>query len=278
MVVITFLLSCSISLAQNKKTETVKVYGNCGMCKKNIEKAATIKGVSSTKWDPDSSMLTMTYDSRKTSGDEILKNVASVGYDSASHKATDEAYNALHGCCKYERPNGNTLGTSGDTHQNHDIAMTSTTASSEGNTQGNILQAVYSGYFAVKDALVKSDGKTAAAKASELFQAINKVPMDKMTPEQHTIWMKVLNEMKEDAEHISDTQDVPHQRDHFETLSTNMYNVLKVFKTDEKVYYQNCPMYNKGKGAKWLSTDKAVKNPYYGSQMLTCGSTLETIK
>jgi len=36
-------------------------------------------------------------------------------------------------------------------------------------------------------------------------------------------------------------------------------------------------MYNNGKGANWLSKEEAVKNPYYGSQMLTCGSVQETI-
>jgi len=37
-------------------------------------------------------------------------------------------------------------------------------------------------------------------------------------------------------------------------------------------------MYNDGKGANWLSTENGVKNPYYGSQMLNCGKTIETIK
>jgi hypothetical protein len=27
----------------------------------------------------------------------------------------------------------------------------------------------------------------------------------------------------------------------------------------------------------WLSSEKAIKNPYYGSAMLTCGEVTETI-
>ena len=57
-----------------------------------------------------------------------------------------------------------------------------------------------------------------------------------------------------------------------------MYALIKVSKISEPVYYNNCPMFNDGKGANWLSKESAVKNPYYGSQMMTCGKTVETIK
>jgi len=57
-----------------------------------------------------------------------------------------------------------------------------------------------------------------------------------------------------------------------------MYDLIKTTKPETPVYYQHCPMANGGKGANWLSKENAVKNPYYGSQMLTCGKTVETIK
>lgn len=90
--------------------------------------------------------------------------------------------------------------------------------------------------------------------------------------------MKVMKDLTFDAEHIEETKDVGHQRDHFTKLSKNMYALIKVSKQESPIYYQNCPMYNNGKGANWLSKESAVKNPYYGSQMLTCGKTVETIK
>lgn len=142
----------------------------------------------------------------------------------------------------------------------------------------NIMADVYSAYFSVKDALVKSDGKGAAAKASDLTKAISAVPMDNMKSEEHIVWMKVLAELKEDARQMADTNDSKHHRDYFVTLSKNMHEVMKVFPAGETVYYQKCPMANGGKGANWLSKDKTVKNPYYGSAMLTCGSTVETLK
>jgi copper chaperone CopZ len=258
---------------KNAKKETVKVYGNCGMCKKTIEKAANEKGIVKADWDIDSNMLTMTYDSAKTNPDAVLKKVAYAGYDSDKFRAPDEAYDALHGCCQYDRPVKNTAkAESHDAHKGHDMAEMTKEA------QGGLMDKVTTAYFAVKDGLVKSNGAAVATAAGELTKAIAAVPMDKMSPEQHTIWMKVLPAVKEDAEHISDTKDVKHQRDHFTTLSANMYQVLKTFKTNEAVYYQKCPMFNDGKGANWLSKDKDIKNPYYGSAMLTCGSTVETLK
>lgn len=140
------------------------------------------------------------------------------------------------------------------------------------------LKAIFQNYFAIKDALIKTDGNTASIKAKDLLTAINAVKMEKLATEEHTIWMKVMKELAFDAEHIADTKEASHQRDHFTTLSKNMYDLIKVSKQETPTYYQHCPMYNDGKGADWLSKENAVKNPYYGSQMLSCGKTVETIK
>ena len=142
----------------------------------------------------------------------------------------------------------------------------------------NELAPVFEKYFEVKDALVKTDGKSASAKAKELVAIIKNVQMGKLTSDQHEVWMKVQSALTEDAEHISDTGDAKHQRDHFVTLSSAIYKLQKVSKTAAPVYYQFCPMANDGKGANWLSKEKPIKNPYYGSQMMSCGKTVETIQ
>lgn len=98
-------LSFTVSNAQikNEKTETVKVFGNCGMCKTTIEKAGNIKKVVKVNWDADTKMATLTYDAEKTNQDEILKRIALAGYDSEKFLAPDDVYNNLHGCCQYDR-------------------------------------------------------------------------------------------------------------------------------------------------------------------------------
>ena len=155
-------------------------------------------------------------------------------------------------------------------HQQNEVKSTT--------VQTNQLTTVFDNYFALKDNLVKTDGISASENAKGLVNAINAVKMDKLPMNVHTVWMKLLNGLKEDAEHINETKDIVHQRDHFMSLSKNMYEVIKVANPVEPVYYQFCPMANQGKGANWLSRETAIKNPYYGSRMLSCGKVVETIK
>jgi hypothetical protein len=143
---------------------------------------------------------------------------------------------------------------------------------------GDPLFEVFNAYLGIKNALAKDDGITASESAKTLFKAVNKVPMDKLTPAQHTVWMKYYEKLSYNAEHIKGTRDDEHQREHFVSLSKNMYAVVKEFNTSTaNVYYQYCPMANDGKGAYWLSEMEKINNPYFGKKMLSCGSTKETM-
>jgi mercuric ion binding protein len=99
------ILSISFSaLAQNIKTEKFKVYGSCGMCESRIEKAVLdLDGVTTADWDKETKMVEISFDEVKVKLDDIHKAVAKVGHDTEKEKAKDEVYNALAGCCKYER-------------------------------------------------------------------------------------------------------------------------------------------------------------------------------
>jgi DNA-binding transcriptional regulator WhiA len=78
-----------------------------------------------------------------------------------------------------------------------------------------------------------------------------------------------------DAGAISETKDIKHQREHFANLSSNMIVLAKAVKlSSDPIYEAYCPM----KKASWLSSEKVIKNPYYGSAMLTCGSVRDTLK
>jgi len=279
------LLSATTAQSQinNAKTETVKVYGNCGMCEATIEKAADKRKISKADWNEETKMAIITYDSIKTTMDAILKNIALAGYDNQSFLAPDEAYNKLPDCCQYDREKKQTAKVTIQPVKDTTIAMQihnnyiqDGMNTSENGT--NQIKAVFENYFALKDALVKTDGNTASTKAKDLQTAISAVKMDQLPMNVHTVWMKVLDELKEDAEHIA-TNDakVDHQREHFANLSKKMYELIRVVKPDATVYYQHCPMYDNGKGADWLSKENGIKNPYFGSQMLTCGKTIETI-
>ena len=89
--------------AQAKKTESIKVWGNCGQCKKNIEKAAKKAGATSATWSISTKMLAMTYPTAKTNSLKIQQAIGKAGYDTQDVTADDKAYNSLDGCCQYDR-------------------------------------------------------------------------------------------------------------------------------------------------------------------------------
>ena len=91
--------------AKELKTEKIKVYGNCGMCKSRIEKAAkSVEGVTKARWDDTEGILTVTFDETKVTVMKIEEATANAGHDTDHVKAPDKTYNNLPGCCKYDRP------------------------------------------------------------------------------------------------------------------------------------------------------------------------------
>lgn len=85
------------------KTETFKVWGNCGMCEKTIEMACKTKGISKADWNNDDNMFTVTFDTQQISLDQIHQRIAKVGYDTDKVKGDDKAYSTLPSCCQYQR-------------------------------------------------------------------------------------------------------------------------------------------------------------------------------
>ncbi|MES2653929.1 MAG: heavy-metal-associated domain-containing protein [Bacteroidota bacterium] len=92
----------SAAFAQSK-TDSVNVSGNCGMCKKRIEAAVKVDGVTAAEWSAKTKMLTLSYDSGKIKLDDVQRKIADVGHDTQKFKATEAVYDKLPGCCKYDR-------------------------------------------------------------------------------------------------------------------------------------------------------------------------------
>ena len=277
-IIVLLLFPLCNAQTKNQKTETVKIYGNCEICESTIEKAGNLKNQSIVDWNKETKFATISYDSLKTSKEEILKRIALAGYDSDTFLAPNDTYSNLPSCCQYER-----IKQTNTKMEEPKMEMTTIDHSMHSNKMDemqdpNPLSEVYDSYFAVKDALVRTEGATASTSSKTLFTEINNVKMDKLSMDVHMAWMKVFENLKEDAEHIADIKDIGLQRDHFISLSKNIYEVMKISKQETPTYYQFCPMANDGKGANWLSKENAIKNPYYGSQMLNCGNTVETIK
>ncbi|WP_425234578.1 heavy-metal-associated domain-containing protein [Ulvibacterium sp.] len=109
-IIFTFLMLISVTVFAQEKNKklTMEVDGKCEMCKMRIEKAALgVKGVKYALWDIPSHQLSLIIDERKTDPMKIKTALVTVGHDTKELKATEEAYNSVHPCCKYREDNKN---------------------------------------------------------------------------------------------------------------------------------------------------------------------------
>lgn len=98
------IFTINISFAQSTvKEESIKVLGNCGMCKNKIEKAAKSAGATFADWNSETKFLNVSYNPSSSNAVNIQKAIAASGYETQDVKADINAYNKLHGCCKYDR-------------------------------------------------------------------------------------------------------------------------------------------------------------------------------
>jgi hypothetical protein len=134
-------------------------------------------------------------------------------------------------------------------------------------------------YLNIKNALVAGNSKDAAKAASAISGAMKNLDKSLLTAEQKKVYDDMEAELKEDAEHIAKNADnIKNQRSHFASMSKSMYSLVKNFGGGQTMYHAYCPMAQDDKGAMWMSEIKDIKNPYFGDEMLTCGTVEEMIK
>lgn len=134
-------------------------------------------------------------------------------------------------------------------------------------------------YLQMKNAFVNDDDIAAAKAGNEMVEALNGFEKWILRDNEIKPFEEIAEEMKKHAEHIgANTGNIIHQREHFDTLSKEMYEMIKTFAAGEQIYVTHCPMYNDRKGAIWISETEEIKNPYFGSGNLTCGKITETLR
>ncbi|MBL6447149.1 DUF3347 domain-containing protein [Fulvivirga sp. 29W222] len=129
-----------------------------------------------------------------------------------------------------------------------------------------VAKSITESYLQLKDALVESDADKSKEAASSILAAL-----------EGTETTTAVKGLKEDAQHIVDTDELEHIREHFDMMSQNVYVLAKAKKTGVTLYKQFCPMAFDNSGAFWLSSSEEIKNPYFGDKMLKCGKVQETI-
>jgi hypothetical protein len=158
--------------------------------------------------------------------------------------------------------------------ENSTMTMEKNTEKSKSDQSSNAsINEIVANYLKLKNALVNDNSKEAANSGNALVATIGKVDMNSISKEQMKDYMDIADDAKEHAEHIgSNGSDIAHQREHFVMLSKDINDLIRTFGTNQKLYQDFCPMADDNKGAIWISETKEIKNPYFGSQMATCGS------
>ncbi|RYE30083.1 MAG: DUF3347 domain-containing protein [Sphingobacteriaceae bacterium] len=136
-------------------------------------------------------------------------------------------------------------------------------------TTNNLLNA----YLDIEKALFNSNIKLANKNAEHLVNYTAEVIPAKLNADEKKSWTAYGEKLRYNAQHISESTTIDHQREHFAALSDAMYGLLKTFKTHPTVYRQYCPM----KKQYWLNASQEIQNPYYGKEMPDCGKVTETL-
>lgn len=141
------------------------------------------------------------------------------------------------------------------------------------------LQPLYTGYLQWKDALSRDDFEEAAKQAVNMRLALETVNMEHFQGEAHSVWMDYQSKLGKSLEHVRHFTNIEELRKAFQSVSETMIDMTITFKPlDRLIYVQHCPMADNNTGADWLSTNKEIRNPYFGSSMLTCGEVTKEIK
>ncbi|MBW1295493.1 efflux RND transporter periplasmic adaptor subunit [Aquimarina litoralis] len=130
-------------------------------------------------------------------------------------------------------------------------------------------------YFDLKDALVASDSKLAVVSSKKMLTYLQTYNAKELQEREIAYVQKTIQNL----EGISSREDLINQRIHFKSLNENLEAIIReIGNASETIYIQKCPMADDNNGAIWLSKEKEIKNPYFGDEMLACGSVISTLE
>ncbi len=127
-------------------------------------------------------------------------------------------------------------------------------------------------YLDLKDALVASDDPVAANMAREVVNAWQRFSTSPQSEEERDMFNTMKAAVLGGARSTAGATDLENRRVHFETLSNALIALIDRYGiTGTTLYKQYCPMAFDDKGSYWISAERQIRNPYFGSMMLACG-------
>ncbi len=133
-------------------------------------------------------------------------------------------------------------------------------------------------YLFLKDDLVKTDVASVIKSAEVIKKSIENFDKKLIVAAKREVYDKNISAINTELDDIIKLTDITQQREVFAELSENVYQLAVAFGYSKTLYYEHCPMALNDKGANWLSIESEIKNPYFGDEMLSCGSVKEEIK
>jgi Cu(I)/Ag(I) efflux system membrane fusion protein len=101
---------------------------------------------------------------------------------------------------------------------------------------------------------------------------------DNLSSDALEYWRQQRGALIAHSKQIAEAEAVAEQRTQFDLLSQALISTVKAFGAAQQTYYvQHCPMAFDWEGADWISDAKEIRNPYFGDEMLACGTVEETL-
>lgn len=216
-----------------------------------------------------------------TEGEEIVANGA-FSIDAAAQLA---------GKPSMMNPGGGTMNSghqhgtsSGNTHEEgHSVKEQRVVSKPEKlsltNEGKSALQSLFTSYMGWKDALANDQFEVAVKQAGVMKVNANKITANLFAERDREAWTKYLSALRSSLEHVAHWSDIEQSRKSFQATSAILVEMSEYVQPLEKpLYVQHCPMADNNKGADWLSLEREIRNPYFGSSMLTCGEVTKEFK
>ncbi|RJE70440.1 efflux RND transporter periplasmic adaptor subunit [Reichenbachiella sp. MSK19-1] len=134
------------------------------------------------------------------------------------------------------------------------------------------LRPLLADYMQMKNALTRDNYSQAQKAVEQIKKDLSEVDMTASQESSHQLWMQIQPKLSASISALSKSIDIQSFRQAFIGFSENMIKVSMTFNpTDTKLYIQKCPMANRNQGARWMSIEEEINNPYFGSEMPKCG-------
>lgn len=137
-------------------------------------------------------------------------------------------------------------------------------------------------YYAVKDALVASDTAKASAAAGQLIKASDGLKVEEIQGDSTGMIKETAKSytanISATAKFLAEGKNLEEKRKQFEVIADAIWSLTRTVKYEgQKLYWQYCPMAFNDKGAYWMSNNPEILNPYFGDEMLHCGTTEDSL-